>query len=284
MARNSTLAFISGLLGVVLLSSCFNLFPEGTDALYNRSYGPHNRNKLDVFLPEERDTSTETVVLIHGGAWVAGDKGGVEFKDTRNLLLNAGYAVASMNYRYACGDFRKQMEDVDNALQYLVANTEEWQINNSRFALIGVSAGGHLALLYGHNYDHNKLVKTVISYVGPTDLTSSLFHQYASNYGIMWTLEQLVGDSFENDSMIYADASPLFHSSNCPSLLIYGGLDDLVPKEQGIAMFDTLTANGVFTDTIVPAQGTHNVYGPNNMYKNQIELEVEGWLQTHLNQ
>lgn len=125
---------------------------------YNKSYGSHNRNKLDVFLPEIRDTSTETVVLIHGGAWVAGDKGGGELKDIRNHLLESGYAVASMNYRYASGDYLKQMEDVDNALHHIRSNAENWVINDQRFALMGFSAGGHLALLYGHAFDSSKLL------------------------------------------------------------------------------------------------------------------------------
>ena len=272
------------LLVVLLFTGCILPFPKGTEALQNQSYGSHQRNKIDVFLPEERDTSTEIILLIHGGAWVAGDKGGAELKDIRNSLLEAGYAVASMNYRYACGDYHKQMEDVDNALNHLSSHATEWNVNSERYALMGFSAGGHLALLYGHAFDSNNRVKTVISNVGPTDLTNSLFHQYINNYNLMYSIEQLLGATFEEDSALYAEASPLFHSSNCPTLFLYGGMDDLVPKEQGIAMFDTLIANGVVADTTIPAQGTHNVYGPNNIYKNQIDNEVLDWLQLHLNQ
>jgi acetyl esterase/lipase len=266
----------------IFLIGCLNPFPKGTDAFYNRSYGPHQRNKLDIYLPEERDSSTETVLLIHGGAWIAGDKGGAELRDIRNRLLNEGYAVASMNYRYACGDHHKQMEDVANALNHIVAHSSDWKINNHRFALIGFSAGGHLALLYGHAFDENHLVKTVISIFVPTVLTDSLFRQYISNYNITWTVEQLLGATFEADSALYAEASPLFNWSNVPTLFLYGGMDDLVPMEQGIVMFDTLIANGIVADTTIPAQGDHNVNGPNNIYKDEIEAEVLDWLQLHL--
>lgn len=271
------------LLSLVLLLGCLNFLPKHTDAHYNQSYGPDQRNKLDIYLPENRDTSTETVMLIHGGAWVAGDKGGGELKDIRNRLLDAGYAVASMNYRYACGDYHKQMEDVGNALNHIVLRSEEWNINSERFGLMGFSAGGHLALLYAYAFDEGNLVKTVISNVGPTDLTDSLFHQYVSNYNLMWTLEQLLDATFAENPSIYEEASPIYRWSNRPTLLLYGGMDDLVPKEQGIALFDTLIANGVIADTTINPWGTHNIYGPNNLYKGQIDQEVEDWLSTYLN-
>jgi acetyl esterase/lipase len=269
---------------LVLFSGCILPFPKGTEFLNNKSYGSDERNRIDIFLPEQRDTSTETVMLIHGGAWVAGDKAGPELKEIRNTLLESGYAVASMNYRYACGEYHKQMEDVGLALEYLSSHAAEWNVNSERYALVGFSAGGHLSLLYSHAFNQNHLVKTVISNVGPTDLTNSLFRQYIANYSLTYTLEQLLGATFEEDSALYAEASPLFHSSNCPTLFLYGGLDDLVPKEQGIAMFDTLIANGVVADTTIPALGTHNINGPSNVYKSQIENEVLDWLQLHLNQ
>lgn len=268
---------------LLCLGGCLFPFPKGTDVFLNQSYGPHQRNKLDVFLPEQHDTATTTVLLIHGGAWIAGDKAGAELKDLRNRLLESGHAVASMNYRYACGDYRKQMEDVENALNHLSTHAVEWNVNPNKFALIGVSAGAHLAMLYSHAFDEAEQVKTVISYVGPTDLTDSLFHQYINNYNLMSTVELLLGATYQQDSALYAEASPLFHTSDCPTLLLYGGMDDLVPKEQGIAMFDTLVANAIITDTTITTKGTHNIYGPGNMYKNALENEVLDWLQLHLN-
>lgn len=271
---------------LLFLGGCVLPFPnpKTNDIIVNQSYGSHQRNKLDVYLPEQHDTSTTTVLLIHGGSWIAGDKGGAELKDLRNRLLDAGHAVASMNYRYACGNYLKQMEDVGNALNYLSVHADDWNLNANKFALIGVSAGGHLALLYSYAFDENELVKTVISYVGPTDLTDPLFHQYINNYNLTSTLEQLLGATYQQDSALYAEASPLFHTSDCPTLLLYGGMDDLVPKEQGIALFDTLVANAIEADTTITKKGTHNIYGPGNQYQNAIENEVLDWLQLHLNQ
>ena len=94
-----TVLFLGGFF--VSLTSCFTPAPEGTVTHLNQSYGPNSRNKLDMYLPELRDTTTETVLLIHGGAWVGGDKSNADLMNRRDVLLESGYAVASMNYRYA---------------------------------------------------------------------------------------------------------------------------------------------------------------------------------------
>ncbi len=266
----------------LLFSGCIHFPAQNADVFRNQSYGPHQRNKLDIFLPEHRDSTTTTVVLVHGGAWVAGDKGGGELRDIRNILLESGYAVASINYRYACEDFMKQMEDIAGALDLLRNNAEDWRINDSRFALMGFSAGGHLALLYTHAFDTADVVKTVVSVVGPTDLTDSLFQAYATNYNLWWTVEKLVGTTLIEDATAYQNASPLYNWSNKPTLLVYGAQDDLVPAQQGIALFDTLVSHQIPTDTVVPELGTHNVHGPNNQYKVYVETEVLSWLETFL--
>lgn len=278
--RTQTVGWLGLTLALLGLTSCIKPLPDGTETFRNQSYGSHQRNKIDVFLPEVRDTSTRTVVLVHGGAWVGGDKAGQELKDIRNRLLEEGFAVASMNYRYACGDFTKQMEDIDNALLHLQSNASEWIFNPNKFALIGLSAGGHLSLLYSHAFNQNQLVKTVVSIVGPTDLTDPLFHTYASNYNLYWTIETLMGTEFELDSALYAAASPINHPSNIPTLFIYGAQDDLVPAEQGIAFFDTLNQLQFQADTVVPPLGTHSVNGPSNQYKEMIESEITHWLET----
>ena len=40
----------------------------------SQSYGPHKRHKMDVYLPATRKENTPTIILIHGGAWVIGNK------------------------------------------------------------------------------------------------------------------------------------------------------------------------------------------------------------------
>ncbi len=256
--------------------------PIGTKVLLNSVYGPHERNKLDAYLPEERDRSTKMVLMIHGGGWVAGDKSADGMYDIRNRLIEQGFAVSSMNYRYACGDFHKQMEDVQMAIDHIVANSANWNIGDKEFGIMGGSAGGHLALLFAHAYDSLNVVKAVVSIVGPTDLTDTLFYQYASNYNIAYVFEQLLGATIQADPQVYTDASPLFNYSNVPSLFIHGRLDNLVPFQQSVRMFDTLTAHRIIADTAIFSNADHNVFGPNLENREQVISEVAAWMNRFL--
>ncbi len=247
------------------------------------SYGTGQRNKIDVYLPQQRDTSTAMVLLIHGGGWVGGDKADWA-QEIINEFLNSGYAVSSMNYRYACGDFHKQMEDIDNAIDFMRTKSSGWKISGNKFALMGGSAGGHLSLLYGHAYDSLNVVKTVISLVGPTDMADTIFHQYATNWGIGYVFEAFLGSTFQDNPQVYEDASPIYNYSNVPTFFICGALDNLVPPQQSIRMFDTLSVHGVTADTIIFNNAGHDVFGPNAVNKQQVYDEIKAWLNIYMGQ
>lgn len=271
---------LSCILFLLLFGSCKKT--NHAVSFKNLSYGSDARNKIDIYLPQNRDTTTAMVLLIHGGGWVAGDKGDWS-QEIINQLLNSGHAVSSMNYRYANGNFHNQMNDIFNAIDFMKSKADGWKINNNKFALIGGSAGAHLSLLYAHAFDSTEAVKTVISIVGPTDMTDPVFHQYATNYGIYFVFEQFFGTSFQSNPQLYASGSPVYNYSDVPSFFICGGLDDLVPAQQSIRMFDTLALHGIAADTTVFNNAGHDVFGPNAVNKQQIYDEVSVWLNMYLN-
>ena len=247
----------------------------------NQTYGSNERNKMDVYLPYHRDSTTGTVMLIHGGGWVAGDKSNWS-PEIINSIIQQGFAVSCINYRYGCGDFHKQMEDIHLALDYLDANAQTWNTGSHKYGMAGASAGGHLALLYAHAFDTAHVVKAVVSMVGPTDLTDSLFHTGADKYQLSYVLIQFLGDSIQHNPQVYAFASPLFHYSNVPSLFLHGLNDDLVPPAQGVRMCDTLRAHGIATDTTMFGNAGHDLFGPKGINAVQILSETNLWFQTYM--
>ena len=251
------------------------------DIRHNESYGPNERNKMDVFLPLNRDSNTATVMLIHGGAWMVGNKSSWP-ADIINGILKQGYAVSCINYRYACGDFHVQMEDMQMATGYINAKSGEWKTGHGKLGLVGVSAGGHLALLYAHAYDSARNVKAVVSLAGPTDLTDKLLYQYLQHYGIGFCVKRFLGSSLQDNPKVYTDASPIFHCSRVPCLFINGQKDDLVPAVQAFRMFDTLVAHGIPADTIVFGNAGHYIYGPKNVNDEQITTRINHWMQLYL--
>ncbi|MDA0658687.1 MAG: alpha/beta hydrolase, partial [Planctomycetota bacterium] len=103
-------------------------------------YGPHARNVLD-FWQAEGVGPRPLLVYIHGGGWTGGDKK----QDPRAWLPvhEMGISYAAFNYRLAPQDpLPAPVLDAARAIQYLRTRAKEWNIDTSRIALTGGSAGG----------------------------------------------------------------------------------------------------------------------------------------------
>ncbi len=109
-------------------------------------YGPHERNVLD-FWPAKSDQPTPLVVYIHGGGFVSGDKSGVRKDRTVEQYLAAGVSFASINYRYRTTvPIQDVLRDCARAIQFLRSKSAEWNIDKSRVASYGASAGAGTSL------------------------------------------------------------------------------------------------------------------------------------------
>jgi len=115
--------------------------------------------------------------MIHGGAYMFGDKGG----ENVAKFLNAGYAVASINYRLTGeAQFPAPLEDCKAAVRWLRANASKYGYDPNRFGAYGESAGGtYVALLgttgdiktfdVGENLSYSSSVQAVVDFFGPID-------------------------------------------------------------------------------------------------------------------
>jgi len=115
-------------------------------------YGPHERNRLDVYLAKS-DSPTPVVVHIHGGGFSGGDKSGARASIIR-ICHAAGISVAAINYRFVQqAPLPAAMLDAARAVQFLRANAVRWNLDPARFAATGGSAGGGTALWLGYHAD-----------------------------------------------------------------------------------------------------------------------------------
>lgn len=122
------------------------------------------------FFPATGDISSPAPLLVwvHGGAWRFGTNQAL--RDTvlrtpsgeqpntqalmRTAFQQAGWAVASINYRYSHQAlFPGALHDVKEAVRFFRANAAEFGIDPQRIAVAGGSAGGHLSMLVAHTGD-----------------------------------------------------------------------------------------------------------------------------------
>jgi acetyl esterase/lipase len=234
----------------------------GTEALpfeirEGLTYGPNERNDLDLFLPKDDSKSLRpAVIVIHGGAWRGGDK-----KDMRILaepLAQRGYVVAAINYRLAPKwSYPAQLDDCQRAVRWLRKNAKEFRVDPKRFGAAGASAGGHLALLLGTREvrDDSDLdlkgisskVQCVLSICGPTDLTDKRYAQAARDSDLGKILIEFIGKPYDEEPNLWKEASPIYHVSpdDAPTFIIHGDQDSIVPFEQSVRFAEALRKVGV---------------------------------------
>jgi len=110
-------------------------------------YGPHERNVLD-FWAAKSATPTPVVVYIHGGGFVSGDKARIRTDRIIQQCLDAGVSFAAINYRYlsTAAPLPDVLRDCARAIQFIRAQAEAWNVDKTRFAAYGSSAGAGTSL------------------------------------------------------------------------------------------------------------------------------------------
>ncbi len=105
------------------------------------AYGPHDRNKLD-FWKAESNEPTPLVVFIHGGGFVSGDKSSSSKEKILGECLENGVSYAAINYRYrTTAPIQDVLRDCARAIQFLRSKSSQWNIDKTRVACFGGSAG-----------------------------------------------------------------------------------------------------------------------------------------------
>jgi len=235
-----------------VLQSCNTKFrvwvgTGGQQKIYNLKYGEHKRQKMDVFLPLDYAQDVPVVLIVHGGAWTLGKK--EHMIQVQKMLFEHKIPSINMNYRLVSKrkniTYKQQLEDIGAAIEKFNSLAEKAELQPDNYILLGESAGGHLALLYG--YKHPEQIKKIISMSGPTDFYSpqylnSFYSKYTSP-----TFQKVVGTKFDrkNISEAFKEASPVANISNVPTLLFQGNKDFLVNQHQGLSMDSALTQQHV---------------------------------------
>lgn len=218
--------------------------------------------KLDLYLPSTGSGPFPVVVAIHGGAFKMGDK--ADGQEAAMLAaLDRGYAVASINYRLSNeAIFPAQVNDAKAAVRYLRANAAKYNLDPSKIAAWGGSAGGYLAAMLGTtggvadledmsqgNSDQSSAVQAVVDWFGPLSFldmdpqfqasgTGPANHDDASS-----PESQLLGSALPDVPDLVKKADPTTYiTADDPAFLIQHGTNDgNVPVEQSTNFAAALT-------------------------------------------
>lgn len=118
---------------------------QGRDPLLT-TYLPYNMTEMN-----RQDQKRPTILLCPGGGY-----GMVSQREAEPIVLHflpEGYNVFVLTYSVFPHGFPTQLREVAAAMELIHANTESWNVDTDRIAIMGFSAGGHLAAHYSNSFD-----------------------------------------------------------------------------------------------------------------------------------
>jgi acetyl esterase/lipase len=210
-------------------------------------------------------------------------------KKTVAEIVSNGFALASIDYRFSTqAVFPAQMLDCNRAISYLYDNADKYGIDKNRFALMGFSAGGHLASMIGlsKNNDISAFFipgttkafsfKAVVDFYGPAELI--MF----PGAGDAKSPEALLIGAAPLDRPDLANAaSPVTYvdRNDPPFLIIHGEKDELVSPDQSRLLSSWLKLNSVQNEVMIVKDAPH--FGP--MFdSDEVRNKVISFLKTNL--
>lgn len=220
--------------------------------IMDTAYGPDPKQRMDIYLPAGRTAATKVVVYIHGGGWESGSKSDPEYQQHKEFLRQKwpDAAVATINYRLTSSNnihYTEIMSDVSAAVNLLISNKTSF-VTSDTLAMVGASAGGHLAMLYTYKYNTGNHVKCVADFFGPAKLSDwSWYNSFNIWVGkaVKDILIQFNGAPW--DLPLYDSNSPyaVATAQSKPTIIFHGSLDAIVPLYQSQWMQGRLNSLGV---------------------------------------
>jgi len=243
-------------------------------------YGVHPQNNLDLFLPVKFDAKTPVIVMLHGGAWAMG---GNEYTDkTARDLRDRGFVVANVDYRYVndsvhCVDL---LADIDQAINYLQTDAaKKYGFRTTGYNMAGISAGAHLALLYG--YTTKRDIKSIAALCAPSVLDDAKGLDDIARKGLIHNIEMLADATYTSGKKVsdaFTAVSPYAQISNVPTLLFHGDKDDLVPYQSSVILYKALKNKNV-NSKFVTMEGKGHDCGMNQADSEKRVLdEITAWV------
>lgn len=231
--------------------------------------------KLDIYRPDD-ERILPGVVMLYGGGWRTGNK--ESMKPAAEFIARQGYVVVASQYRLTpAARFPAQLHDAREAVRWLRRHADERQVNSDRIGAVGVSAGGHLALLLGLTNESDIAtaapsakdapsgrVQAVVNFFGPTDLTRTNVIPVVD--GMM---TDLVGKP-RSQTAAYLAASPVHYidKSDAPIVTLQGTEDPLVPYEHAM-LFDQACNKAGLSHQLQTFKGAGHGWGGADLVKSQ---------------
>jgi acetyl esterase/lipase len=213
-------------------------------------YGSHERHVLDLWKAKS-DKPTPLLIYIHGGGFRAGDKSTLS-PALLTLCREKGISVAAINYRFSQhAPYPAPMHDGARALQFIRSKAKEWNLDATKVACNGGSAGAGISLWLAFHDDLADAKSDDPVARQSTRLSCAAVQGAQTSYDPRWIKEKIGGRAHEHPALmpfyglkadeldspkahkLYEEASPINYltKDDPPVFLIYNEPKGPLPKD-----------------------------------------------------
>ena len=259
--------------------------PNDISSQTNLQYRDNDKDaKLDVFYPssiEHTNKALPTIVWVHGGAWVSGDKDTID--NYIKILAGHGYTTVGIDYTIPPNaKYPTPVLQTNDALRYVQKHAKELHVDPNTIILAGDSAGSQIAsqvaaLITNSFYAHQlgmsapirpDQLKATILNCGAYDLTLPNYNGEDGKFlkTVLWAYsgkKDFLADPVIKGASVVDHVSADFP----PSFITAGNADPLEKQSREFA--STLAHLGVKTDTLFYPEN----YQPRLQHEYQFDLD-----------
>ncbi len=245
---------------------------------YENDSNPYHT--MDVYLPEGNGPFP-AIIYIHGGGWVEGNRS--DFNNTAILYAKRGIAGFSIDYTLAAPNstaWSENIQDAIDALIFIKENANVYNVDREKIAVMGSSAGAHLASLMGTltgnepflinpttNEKIHSQICLVINYDGVEDL-EFVGQNRTENNDLLYKIvsSQFGGVSYGQNPQLWREASPATYVSADATnfVFVHGIYDRIVPIQVAESFNTKLQSVGVETH-FIRIDGDHDILTNDSM-------------------
>ncbi|MEX0902504.1 MAG: alpha/beta hydrolase [Pseudohongiellaceae bacterium] len=227
----------------------------------------------DVVVPAE--SNGHGIILLVSGGWLSGDDNLNMIRPFWEVLLHRGYTLFQL-YHPGMPTYKipEAFEGVEAGVRHILENAGQYGIEEQKLGLIGVSSGGHLALLAAYTIEDDETefrLSTVVALMPPTDLEGGEFDV------------MLFGASpMDFDPALIPSLSPIeqVDPDDPPTLLIHGRNDEAVNYERNSVRLLEVLQNANVPSKLVSVDAGHEIYPQPIM--SDVQNEFLTWFDTYL--